>query len=251
MIPYRFRRPGQHPDLVPQLARGKHRSPRTGACFMEFASYLAGERWSDHPTCTHPLLAALARLVNDHVSEEGRQRLVGLIPAVVGLTGDDPRIDVHLALRAATAGLPVVAESRQRTLAVCVLAAEGVLDELDARPAGTLTDTSRRALAQVPHAAAWAQRFAPEGGARPTLKRFRRHAAPVAVRQGVVGLAEACVPDADERLYDLLAGAIDDCEALLGVDRHRPTTPADPAEAVTHGGAGAQPAAPANAVLDA
>ena len=33
---------------------------------MELASYLAGERWSAHPPCTHPLLAALARDVNDH-----------------------------------------------------------------------------------------------------------------------------------------------------------------------------------------
>ena len=53
------------PELVPVLSRGKHRSPRHGACFMELASYLAGERWSDHPACTHPLLAALARDVND------------------------------------------------------------------------------------------------------------------------------------------------------------------------------------------
>ncbi len=29
---------------------------------MELASYLAGERWSDHPACTHPLLAEAARL---------------------------------------------------------------------------------------------------------------------------------------------------------------------------------------------
>ena len=28
---------------------------------MEFASFLAGERWSDHPACTHPLLAGVAR----------------------------------------------------------------------------------------------------------------------------------------------------------------------------------------------
>ena len=42
---------------VPVLSRGKHRNPRKGACFMEFASYLAGEPWSDHPACTHPLLA--------------------------------------------------------------------------------------------------------------------------------------------------------------------------------------------------
>src|SRR5262249_23591033 len=53
------------PGFVPVLSRGKHRSPRKGACFMEFASYLAGERWSDHPPCTHPLLAALARHVTD------------------------------------------------------------------------------------------------------------------------------------------------------------------------------------------
>jgi hypothetical protein len=39
----------QLPALLPTLSRGKHRSPRKGACFMEFASLLAGERWSDHP----------------------------------------------------------------------------------------------------------------------------------------------------------------------------------------------------------
>jgi hypothetical protein len=39
------------PELVPVLSRGKHRNPRRGACFMELASYLAGERWSDQPAC--------------------------------------------------------------------------------------------------------------------------------------------------------------------------------------------------------
>jgi hypothetical protein len=53
------------PDLLPVLSRGKHRNPRRGACFMELASFLAGERWSDHPSCTHPLLAEVARNVND------------------------------------------------------------------------------------------------------------------------------------------------------------------------------------------
>ena len=32
-----------------------------------------GRRWSDHPSCTHPLLAQVARLVNDLISDEGRQ----------------------------------------------------------------------------------------------------------------------------------------------------------------------------------
>ena len=69
------------PELVPVLSRGKHRSPRKGACFMELASYLAGERWSAHPACTHPLLAALARDVNDHTPDAGLARLAVLAPS--------------------------------------------------------------------------------------------------------------------------------------------------------------------------
>src|SRR3954469_7130258 len=97
------------PDLMPVLSRGKHRNPRKGACFMELASFLAGERWSDHPACTHRLLAALARHVNDYTSDEGRSRLGELVPSVIGLTSDDPVVDARIALRAATQALPVVA----------------------------------------------------------------------------------------------------------------------------------------------
>ena len=61
-----------HPDVMPILSPGRHRSPLRGACFMEFASYLAGERWSDHPACTHGTLAHLARMVNDRTSGAGR-----------------------------------------------------------------------------------------------------------------------------------------------------------------------------------
>src|SRR5215213_5111054 len=108
------------PALMPRLSPGRHRSPRRGACFMEFASYLAGERWSDHPACTHGTLAHLARMVNDRTSEAGRARLTPLIPTVVGLTSDDPLLDVLLALRAASAALPIAAEERQRSQAVGV-----------------------------------------------------------------------------------------------------------------------------------
>ena len=68
------------PDLMPVLSRGKHRTARSGGCFMEFASYLAGEAWSDHPSCTHPLSASLARMVNDCSSDTARSRLMPLIP---------------------------------------------------------------------------------------------------------------------------------------------------------------------------
>lgn len=49
----------KYTDVMPILSPGRHRSPRRGACFMEFASYLAGEPWSDHPACTHGTLAHL------------------------------------------------------------------------------------------------------------------------------------------------------------------------------------------------
>jgi hypothetical protein len=204
----------QPPDLLPILSPGKHRNPRTGACFMELASLLAGERWSDHPACTHPLLAALARHVNDHTSDAGRQRLADLIPSVIGLTGDDLHIDARIALRSATMALPVVATGRQRVLAVSVLACERVLAELDGRAPGALEEQSRLALAEVPQAAAWADRFT--SGVRPSHKGFRRQAAPTIVQDAVEGIAQACVPDPDGMLRDLLVQAIDVCAAWVG-----------------------------------
>jgi hypothetical protein len=207
------------PGLLPLLSRGKHRSPRKGACFMELASLLAGERWSDAPSCTHPLLAVLARNVNDFTTDSGRPRLAELIPSVIGLTGDDLHIDARIALRAATTALPVVSAERQRVMAVSVLAAERVLAALDGRAAGSLEDRSRSALAQAPHAAEWAYRFS--SGIEPPAKRFRFQSAPRIVRDATEGIARACMPDPDRLLRDLLAQSIDECAALVGRDQDR------------------------------
>jgi hypothetical protein len=214
-----FRSGPRVPELIPELSRGKHRSPRKGACFMEMASYLAGEPWSDHPVCTHPLLGALARLVNDHTSDAGRRNLVELVPSVIGVTSTDPRVDVRIALRAATTALPVVSEERQRILAVAVLAAERVLSDIDGRPADELGEHSRRALAQAPIAARWAESF--NRDMRTTAKGFHRHGAPNTVRHAVVGIAHACIPDPDATLRDLLVGAIEDCAPRRAPARQR------------------------------
>ena len=204
-----FRHTDHVPELVPQLSPGKHRNPRRGACFMEFASYLAGERWSDHPACTHPLVATLARLVNDHTSNAGRGRLVELVPSVIGLISDDPHVDAAIALQSATTALPVASAEHQRVLAVGVLAAERVRADLDGRPADTLEEPSRRALAEVPDAARWARGFTRETRITPTG--FRRYAAPHIVGHAGFGVAEACIPDPDTMHYDLLARAIGGC----------------------------------------
>lgn len=205
------------PDMLPVLSRGKHRNPRKGACFMELASYLAGERWSDHPPCTHPLLATEARLVNDFTSDSARPRLAQLIPSVIDLTSDDLRVDVAIGLRAARTALPVASAERQRVLAVAVLTCERMLAHLDGRPLDEISQVSQHALNDVPHAEKWARRFT--RGMRVSPKGFRRHAGPSAVRCAVQGIARACIPAADDMLYDLLANTIDDCEGLIKPDR--------------------------------
>lgn len=201
-------------DILPMLGRGKHRNPKKGACFMELASFLAGEKWSDHPACTHPLIAMLARAVNDLTADHARPQLAPLIPSVIGLTSTDPRWDVRIALRAAQTALPISPADRQQTLAVAVLGSERMLDVLEDRPAGTLAPESKDALAAVPKTAAWAERFCAGTSVRP--KRFVRDAAPSVVSTAVQGISEAFVPDVDARLRDLLAATVADARRWAG-----------------------------------
>ena len=223
-------RQSRTPDLVPVLSRGKHRNPRKGACFMEFASYLAGERWSDHPSCTHPLLARLARLVNDYTSDAERGRLAGLVPSVVGLTGDDVRVDLRIVSRAARCALPVVAEERQRSMAMAVIVTERLLAEVEGRPAGHVDDGAREALAQAPHAAAWARDMA--SGMPVSLRSFRRRGAPAAVLYAVDGIAKSCTPDPDALLRDMLTRVIGDVTQLVRPPAAAPARPAVTADRV-------------------
>jgi hypothetical protein len=200
------------PDGLPILSQGRHRTRRKGACFMELASVLAGERWSDHPRCTHPLLAEVARLVNDRTSDDHRQQLAVLIPSVVGLAGDDLRMDARIAHRCATVALPLASAERQNALAVSVLTSDRVLAELDGRRAGELRPESQGALAAAPHAATWGRRFARRAGV--SVKGFRRWSAPTTVRLAVAGIAESCVADPDAVLRQLLTDVIADCTAI-------------------------------------
>src|SRR5262245_42335089 len=164
------------PDLVPVLSRGKHRNPRKGACFMELASFLAGEPWDDHPDCTHPLLAALARDVNDHVGDDGRREIASLVPEVIGLDGRDPIIDARLAREVALAALPIAPAKRQRVAAVGLLRCEQVLNKLEGRPADHMSARVEAALEAVPDVRDWARDFCGVGFGR--LKKFGSRSAP-------------------------------------------------------------------------
>jgi hypothetical protein len=67
-----------------RIARGRHRSPSHGACVMEVASMLAGERFSDRPRCVDPVLAAYLRAFNDRLGHADRQSLFPFAALAVG-----------------------------------------------------------------------------------------------------------------------------------------------------------------------
>jgi hypothetical protein len=210
----------QTPDMIPVLSRGKHRNPRKGACFMEFASFLAGEPWSDHPGCTHPLLAALAREVNDSIGDAARREIAPLVPQVIGLNSSDPTIDARLAREAALAALPVAPMQRQRVAAVGLLRCEAVLNELEGRPVTHLSARVESALADAPDARDWARDYAGMGFGK--IDKFSTRSAPAIVHSAVVGIAEAAVDDSERRLVDLLRRAIAGCAEWM---RQVPATP--------------------------
>lgn len=200
------------PELVPMLSRGKHRSPRKGACFMEFASYLAGERWSDKPACTHALLAGLARLVNDNVDDDTRAGMVEMIPQVVGLTSDDARVDAMVALRCASVALPVAAERQQRALAVGVLTCERFLSDQGGQSCPSAATVAAQALASAPAATAWARDF--RCGRPVQAKVFRRRAAPWVVRLSVASVVGSAGTRANRLLLRMLQQGIADVQDL-------------------------------------
>lgn len=66
------------------LSVGRHRDPGEGRCLLELVSLVAGERWSDHPRCVHPVLGSIARRVNDTCSDAARDELVPLVLPLIG-----------------------------------------------------------------------------------------------------------------------------------------------------------------------
>lgn len=186
---------------MPTLSRGKHRNPKQGACFMEFASYLAGERWSDHPACTHAAVAALARDVNDLSSTAGRATLTSLIHRVVGLTTDDPAFGMTVALLAARAALPIANMERQRALAVAILSFDP-----------EISPESRAALDQSPALEGWARGYLASTRLRP---QNTAHTVESIIHTSVSGIAYACVDDTDARLHTLLAETIAAAERAI------------------------------------
>ena len=195
------------PDSLPLLSPGRHRRRRHGVCLMEFTSIVAGEAFSDHPRCTDPALAAVARAVNDYSSDRARQRLAVLAADLSAARRVDPGTGYAVARRCLLSALPYADAGRRRVLAVGLLGLDRAARDLSRgwRPDFVDVDTE---LGLMPYdgdlvaAAAFlaAQRVRPAD--------YVRRGLPLAIETAVATIAERA-PAAD----DLLRGLLTDCLA--------------------------------------
>ena len=89
------------------LRSGTHSSPSDGVSLMEAVSALAGEPWSNSPSCTSPVIAAYARRLNDWLADDARQRLKAYISRLVGTA--EPDLELRRAFACADAAVRVFA----------------------------------------------------------------------------------------------------------------------------------------------
>jgi hypothetical protein len=67
-----------------KLRRGAGGDYKNGLCFMEAAAWLAGEEATDKPECACPVLGTYGILINDHMSDATRQKLLPLAYEMAG-----------------------------------------------------------------------------------------------------------------------------------------------------------------------
>ena len=65
-------------------------------CVLERVSKLAREPWTDRPSCVHPVLGSIARVVHDHSSRAGRRALLPLAPSFIGTAQPGLEISARL-----------------------------------------------------------------------------------------------------------------------------------------------------------
>lgn len=203
------------PDGLPALGRGRHRRPRRGACFMEYASVLAGEPWSDSPRVTHPVLAELAREVNDASSDHARPHLAVLIPQVITGYRRDSLLAQRLARRLLLRALDVATGPRRRTLSVGLLAAERACGPGAPAPDDVDRQAVRALLRDPDPDLRWALQFT-----RPHARHaaYDERPALAAVELSVRTMVEQGGNRTDELLRDLLV----DCLALTRENTRAP-----------------------------
>ncbi len=171
---------------VPLLAAGRHTHPRRGGCLVEVAGALPGGPWTDRPAWVDPVLAALARAVNDATSDPGRRALAPLAPWLLGPPGPDQHLAGALAvLHTAGTALSAADPAQARVLSAA----------LDAGGAARAVEPARHLPSGRLQHLRWRRR---------AVHAVRFAAAVVAGNAGPAGQAAA-----DDELRRLLTGAVD------------------------------------------
>lgn len=70
------------------LKRGGHASPEAGLCLMEAVAFVRGVSHAGWSVCVSSVLGQMGRSLNDVLPDDLRQRLVPVIPALPGTSGD-------------------------------------------------------------------------------------------------------------------------------------------------------------------
>jgi hypothetical protein len=183
---------------------------------MEYTSIIAGERFSDHPRCTDPALAAVARAVNDYSSDAGRQQLAALASDLSVAHRSDPNVGYLVARRCLLTALPYSVQPRRRVLSVGLLGLDRAARDMSRgwRPDFVDVDTE---LGLMPYDGELAAASAFLREQRVTPGEYVRRGLPLAIETAVATIAEEAA-DAD----DVLRALLEDCL----YDVRRSATPA-------------------------
>jgi hypothetical protein len=76
-------------ETLPQLKAGAHEQGAGSLCAMEMVAFMERLPHSDTPECTCPVLASYVRTLNDNMTDEARQKLLPVLPMLVGTVNDD------------------------------------------------------------------------------------------------------------------------------------------------------------------
>jgi hypothetical protein len=175
---------------------------------MEYTSIIAGERFSDHPRCTDPALAAVARAVNDYSSDAARQRLAILASELSVARRTDPSVGYLVARRCLLTALPYSHQPRRRVLAVGLLGLDRASRDMSKgwRPDFVDVDTE---LGLIAYDGELAEASAFLAAERVTPRDYVRRGLPLAIETAVATIAQEAT-DADDVLHALLEDCLRD-----------------------------------------
>jgi hypothetical protein len=198
-----------------RLSSGAHEGPRSGACVIEAAAYLAGEPWSDHPACVSPVIAAFLRRWNDDLDDAGRQMLKPYALQVVGTASTQEAearrawlvtdwmvreytpawldlagcVEQATALRGLPEITPVSASAAQPTIETARGKAAAAWDAAGGAARAAARDAARDAAGGAARAAAWdAARDAAGDALKPAIKPVQKSA--LALLDRMIGVSK-------------------------------------------------------------